>query len=567
MKIEKEFRDDHQVKLTVVFDPEPLEKAKHRAARKIAKKIKIPGFRPGKAPYGVILRQVGEGHVVEQALELLVEEQYPEIIKEAEIDPYGHGTLENVPELDPPTFEFIVPLSAKVELGDYKSITIPYEEPTIGDEDVDEAVEQAREQNAKRERAERPAEEGDVVFMRVSGVRTEVENEDDDPTIVEERFSSSVIKVEEDGEFPFPGFSKELIGLSAEDVKTIQYQYPDDHEDENLSGVNAEFSVSVTNIQSVVLPEVDDDLAKQAGDFDSLDEWKADLRDKLEENAKRIYADEYDDQIIDMIVEGSEIKYPPQMMENEKAEILRGLEYQLSQQGLTKDLFMQIRGLDEAGLEEEIKPAAEQRVNRALVLIEIAKIEEIEIDQDQVQAETGRTIEAIASSMTPNEAKKFAKSAYVPNLYTNIIADMTTRSTMDFLRATAKGEPWPPEDETKDEAEGEVQEEESDEGTSELGSEVDQQEKTVDSEPVQKETEESPVEPEEDSTEDPENQLVDDVDNGELVKTGESASEASSVDDSEEAALDQVESGKAEDLPTDSQEEESEDEESEDDKE
>jgi len=537
LKIEKEFRDDHQVKLTVEFEPEPFEKAKHRAARQIAKRIKIPGFRPGKAPYGVILRQVGEGHVVEQALELLVEEQYPEIIKEAEIDPYGPGTLENVPELDPPTFEFIVPLSAEIELGDYKSISIPFEEPSIEDEDIEAAIEQAQEQYAKRERAERPAEEGDVVFMRVSGVKTDLEDEDDDPTIVEERFSSSIIKDGEDGEFPYPGFSQELIGLSAEDEKKIQYQYPDDHEDETLRGVNAEFSVSVTNIQSVVLPDVDDDLAKQVGGFDSLDEWKADLRDKLEENAKRTYADEYDDQIIDKIVEESEIKYPPQMMENEKAEILRGLEYQLSQQGLTKDLFMQIRGLDEAGLEEEITPAAEQRVNRALVLIEIAKTEDIEIDQERVQAETGRTIESIASSMTPNEAKKFAKSAYVPNLYSNIIADMTTKSTMDFLRATAKGEPWPPEDETKDDTGGEVQEEDSDE----LEGETEQQEIAVDGEPVAKEPEESQAEPEDDVADDPESEIkqVEDAENG------EPSAEESEIEDSGEAASDEVESGNA----------------------
>ena len=111
MKIEKEFRDDHQVKLTVELDDDTFEKAKQRAARQIAKRIKIPGFRPGKAPYGVILRQVGEGQVVEGALELVIDEQYSEIIKEAEIEPYGPGTLDNVPELDPPTLEFIVPLS------------------------------------------------------------------------------------------------------------------------------------------------------------------------------------------------------------------------------------------------------------------------------------------------------------------------------------------------------------------------------------------------------------------------------------------------------------------------
>jgi trigger factor len=506
LKIEKEIRDDHQVKLTVEIDAEPFEKAKHRAARQIAKRIKIPGFRPGKAPYGVILRQVGEGQVVEQALDFLIEEQYPEIIKEAEIDPYGPGTLDNVPELDPPTFEFIVPLQAEVELGEYKSISIKYEPPTTGDAEVDEAVEQAREQQAAREKVDRPAEEGDVVFMRVSGVRTEVE-EDEEGTILEERFSSSVIQEAKDEEFPFPGFSQELIGLSTETEKTIPYQYPDDHEDEKLHGVKAEFTVTVTNIQSVVLPDIDDELAKKAGEFDTLEEWRSDIKVKLEENALLTYADEYDDQVIDQIVADSTIKYPPQMIEKEKEDIIQGLEYRLSQQGLTKELYMQIRGQDEEGLNEEVTPVAEKRVTRALVLFEIAKLEEIEIDKEKVKAETGRTINAISSSMTPKEAKKFARSNYVPNLITNIAADMTTKTTMEFLRATAQGLPWPPEEETKDD---ESDNEAPIDGTIEV-----EEEPTIDSVEEKPETEiEQPVEedvPPTDSTpEAPDDEVVSD---------------------------------------------------------
>jgi trigger factor len=445
LKIEKEFRDDHQVKLTVELDDDTFEKAKRRAARQIAKRIKIPGFRPGKAPYGVILRQVGEGQVVEGAIELVIDEQYSEIIKEAEIEPYGPGTLENVPELDPPTLEFIVPLSVTVELGDYKSISFSYEPPETTEDDVQESLKRIQEQHATRESVERPAEIGDVVFMQVSGVRTDVDGEDD-ATIIEERFSSSVIQDNEaDNEFPFPGFSKELVGLSVEDVKSINYQYPDDHADESLQGAKAEFKVTVTNIQAQTLPELDDALAEKASEFDTLDAWKEDLKLNLEEQAKSAYAEEYDDQIVDHIVAESTIKYPPQMIENEKAEILRGLEYRLSQQGITKDLYLQIRGMDEDALLEELIPVAEERVKRALVLFEIAKSEEINPDPAMVQTETMRTVESISSSMTPNEAKKFTKSTYIPNLINNIAADLTTRTTMDYLRAIAKGEPWPPE--------------------------------------------------------------------------------------------------------------------------
>lgn len=448
MKIEKEFRDDHQVKLTVEMDSEPFESAKRRAARQIAKRIKIPGFRPGKAPYGVVLRQVGEGHIVEQALEILVDEQYPEIIKEAEIKPYGPGTLENVPELDPPTFEFIIPLDSVVELGDYKATRIPFELPTISDKQVEESLKQIQEQNAIRESVDRPAEIGDIVFMRVSGVNTAIED-GEDATIVEERFSTSIIREdEEDNEWPFPGFSKELIGISTEEEATIYYQYPDDFEDESLQGVNAEFKVVVTNIQSQSLPEIDDELAKTASDFDTLDEWRADQKLNMEENSQQAYADEYDNQVLDHIISESTLKYPPQMLENEKKDILRGLEYRLSQQGINKDLYLQIRGIDEDELNNEITPVAEQRIKRALVLMEIAKLEGIQTDPEKVQDEMGRTMQAISSTMTPNDAKKFAKSDYLPSLASNIVADMLTQRTIEYLRATAKGEKWPVETET-----------------------------------------------------------------------------------------------------------------------
>jgi trigger factor len=447
LKIEKEYLDDHQVKLTVEIDPEPFESAKHRAARKIAKRVKIPGFRPGKAPYGVILRQVGEGHIVEQALEILVDEQYPEIIKEAEIEPYGSGSLDNVPNLEPPTFEFIVPLDPTVELGDYKNIEIPFEIPETTDEEVDEAIEQIREQHGTRESVDRPAEVKDIVFMRISGARTDVEDETE-VEIVEERFSSSTIHLEEDEtEWPFPGFSKELIGVTADQEKTIAYIYPDDYEDESLQGAKAEFKIVVTNIQKQSLPDIDDQLAITASEFDTLEAWKTDLKSNLEERNKTAYSESYDEQILDELISSSTVKFPPQMIAREKDEILRGLEYRLSQQGINKDLYLQIRGINEEELDEEISPVAEKRIKRALVLMEIAKTEEIQADPEKVDVEIGRTIQAISSTMTPNESKKLAKSDYIPSLANNIFADLVTQSTMEFLRATAKGEPWLPEGE------------------------------------------------------------------------------------------------------------------------
>ncbi len=455
MKIEKEFRDDHQVKLIVEMDADPFERAKHRAARQIARNVKIPGFRPGKAPYGVILRTVGESQVVESALELLIEEQYPEVIKQAEIEPYGPGKLENVPELDPPTFEFIIPLDAEVELGDYKAIRIPYEIPETTEEDIQAALDEIRERNATRETVDRPAQLGDTVFLRVGGVRADLEDEQD-PVVIEERFSSSILREEDrEDEFPFSGFSKQLIGLSPEDKKTIHHHFPDDYEQEELQGAEVDYTVVVTNIQSMTLPALDDAFAKEVSDFETLEAWKASLKDELQDKTGASYVEEYNNQIMEQIIADSTLKYPPQMVENDAREMLRGLEYRLSQQGMTKELYLQIRGMDEEALLKEIMPMAEERLKRALILFEVAQKEGIEIDQEKVQSETYRTLDAISSQMTPNEAKKLTKSHFIPNLMTNITVDMTTQRTMDFLRASAKGESWPPEVEGPQDEDGE----------------------------------------------------------------------------------------------------------------
>ena len=140
MKIEKQFLDDHQVELNVELDNETFEGAKKRAAKRIAKRVKIAGFRPGKAPYNVVQRQVGDAAIVEDAVDIILEEVYPDIIKEAEIKPYGAGSLKDIPKMDPPTFEFVVPLAPEVTLGDYKKISIDLEIKEVADDDVNKVI-------------------------------------------------------------------------------------------------------------------------------------------------------------------------------------------------------------------------------------------------------------------------------------------------------------------------------------------------------------------------------------------------------------------------------------------
>jgi trigger factor len=272
LKIDSERLEEHQVKLTVEFDDETFEGAKRRAARQIAKRTKIPGFRPGKAPYHIIVRTVGEQAVIERGIEFLIDDQYPKIIEEAEIDPHGPGQLEDVVSFDPLVLEFLVPLAAEVELGDYRSIRIPYELEEIDNDDVDEVLDNLRQSQAIEEPAERPAQEGDRIFLDMSGKRVVLE-EGVDEIVIQERQHSVIIQpeeVEDSIEWPYAGFSREIIDMSAGDEKTFTYTFSEDSNFESLAGVPVEFHVQVDEIKSRTLPEFDDEFAQSIGEFETL---------------------------------------------------------------------------------------------------------------------------------------------------------------------------------------------------------------------------------------------------------------------------------------------------------
>jgi len=454
LKIEKELLEDHQIKLNVEIDADPFEKAKRQAARKIAKKVKVPGFRPGKAPYNVILRQVGEGAIVEEAMDFLIEDIYPKVIEEAEVNPYGPGSLEKVESLDPPSFRFLVPLAPEVELGDYKALELAYEVPDVADEEIDEQIATLRQQQAITEKSEEPAVESDRVFFQVSADRVDVA-EGEEANIIPERFNSMIIeaKGEEKNQWPFPGFAANLKGMSIDEQKDIIYTYPEDHEDEELQSVEAIFHVTVTNIQKVTLPELDDEFAQAASDFDTLDELKADIKENLAGQKQNEYDSQYNDQVLETLIEQCAIKFPPQMLEDEKKEMISNLEYRLSQQGINRELYLQIRGITEEELNEEMSPLAENRIKRGLVLAEVARVEDLQIDQQQLASETGRTMEMITRGMTPKDAKDFQQSQYLMSLVNSIMADMMTQESMNYLRAIAKGDPLPGEAEEETETE------------------------------------------------------------------------------------------------------------------
>jgi trigger factor len=449
LKIEKQLLDDHQVKLTVEIEADKMDEMKRRAAKKIARSIKVSGFRPGKAPYAVVLKQVGEAAVLEEAMELLVEDIYPQVLKEAEIEPYGPGKLENVQSMDPVVLEFVIPLEAEVVLGDYSSIRKTYEPVSTTEEDIDDVLKDFQERQAVIEPIEHTAEEGDLVSIKISAVQNSSEPGEEETELIAERSTRILIQKPTDGEkenedlnqmeWPFTGFSEKLIGTSAGDELDVEYDYPEEEFFNELSGQSVIFHVVVENVKHRILPELDDEFASSLGDFENIEALREEIRNNLEAQSKQSYDESYDQEIIEEAIEQTDFKYPPQMLDSEIDQMISELGNQLKMQGLDMDLYLKTRNMDKDGLREEIKPTAEFRLKRALFLYEFAGEEKIQINNEELQVQTVQTLDYLSNTLPKNEARRLNDRQVVSNIANNIMVDMLSSTSMDRFRDIAKG--------------------------------------------------------------------------------------------------------------------------------
>jgi trigger factor len=388
LKIETTPREDHQTTLTVEVEPEQLEAARRRAARQIAQKAKIPGFRPGKAPYDVIRRTYGEAAINEEAIELLVNDVYPQAIKEANLEPAAMGQLENV-ENDPPKFTFVVPLSPTVDLGDYKSVRVPYDWTPPTDAQLDEAIENLRRMYSSTETVERPAAEGDYLLVDVTGSKAGEEDAEAAPLAERNSFATLIRKEPRDDEWPFAGFAAKLIGTAPEGEISFTHEFPEDAADELLRGQTVDFKVKVKTVRGVNMPELDDDFVLKTGMGADVEELRMRMRQNLEAESRSAYDDKYFEEVIDQIKAGATIKYPPQVLDHEVEHVMEDLEHRLQHQGVEnlEAYYKMVDTTPEKFREEQAKPAALKRLERGLIIQEITSAENIQLDEQSIEQE------------------------------------------------------------------------------------------------------------------------------------------------------------------------------------
>ena len=446
MNIEKTIQEDRQAKLTVEYTNLEFESFKQRAARRIAKDTKIPGFRPGKAPYSVILNRYGEGAIIQEAIDILLDDDYGKILEQAEIKPSGMGSLETIESYDPPKFIFMVPLEPEIDLNDYKEIRKDYEPEEFDVAQVDEFIENLRRNAATIIPAEHPAEVGNLVYFNLSG---EFLNpaEDEDASITDKTPQQVVIPAKGEGsdnEWPFPGFAEQLLGVSAGETKEIQHTYPDDAEDEDYRGKTAVFSVDVQSVKELELPEVDEDFIKSMGDYDSPEAFRESIEEHLRKDQQEEYDSQFFNDLLAEIIENAKIVYPPQMLEHEEEHVLDDIKSRLANQNMDFETYLKLRETDEETfVKEEVEPVAKQRLERSLVVDALIESEELKLNQEMLKQNINQVMaEVYYSGNAQDMQKKLGQDDFSRAISMEGVQRTMGAQLQERLKLIATGQPF-----------------------------------------------------------------------------------------------------------------------------
>lgn len=439
MKVTAETVATREVELTIEPDPGSVQRALRRAAREISRWRPVPGFRPGRAPYALVERMVGHDLILNQAINQIGPELYRQAVEEADIEPYEQGRLE-VESEDPVVLKVSVPLVPVANLGDYRSLHIePEPEVSITEKQIDEQVEIVRRRHAEYEPVERPLELGDQIVASVTGTSG-------DETVIDEE--DATLDIHERMEPP--GFAEALVGMSAGEAREFSLTYPDDFDDENLAGKQVGFQVMVTAIRQAHLPEIDDDLAKMAGDYETV----AEMREGLAANWKRHLELQARDRevtaVIGALVEQATVEYPSVSLEREVDGIIEERKARLQQMGFEYESYLRMMSLTEEGLREQLRPEAERRLVRRLVLTEFARAENLRVDESELADEVAR-----ATSTYDGPAEEADQQLRDGRVMLSMYAGVLGRKTIEHLTAMLTGREEEQAQESQEDAEPE----------------------------------------------------------------------------------------------------------------
>lgn len=439
-----------RVSVEVEVPAADVDRAVGRAARSLARDMRMPGFRKGKAPPSLVIQRVGFAAVLEEAIREALPEWYERALLSSGIAPVGDPSVEVVatPEAEgePLAFKFEIGVRPKAELGEYKGLEVGKEEPEPPAEMVDREIERIREGFTKLEPVDRAAADGDVLLVDFEGLL--------DGKAFEGGKANDYL-LELGGGQLIEGFEEQLGGVSGGEDRKVEVTFPDDYQAEQLAGEDAVFMVEVKEVREKVLPELDDDFASEASEFDTLEELRADIGKRLAEAVGQRAEQDFRVAAIDAAAAEAKLELPEELATARATERWERVERQLAGRGMTPDAFLQMQGKTREEVIEDSKPEAEAELKREAVLAAIADAEEIEVSEEEM-------VEALAHSAEHERTtpEKLLKRLQESGRDAMIRDDIRFRKATDLVAESAKPIPleqaeareqiWTPEKERKE---------------------------------------------------------------------------------------------------------------------
>ena len=406
----------NKVKLSFDIDSAKFDEAMGKAYLKVRNQVTIPGFRKGKAPRKMIENMYGEAVFYDEAFELIFDEVYGPAVEENKIDVVDRPEID-IQEIGAGKnlkFTCEVFVKPEVTLGEYKGVTAKKETTLVTDAEVDAKVEEERNKQATEVAVEdRAVAEGDTVNLDYAGSV-------DGVAFAGGTAEGQTLKI---GSHTFiPGFEEQMIGMNIGEEKDLNVTFPEKYHSDELAGKAAVFHVKVNGITETQLPELDDDFAKDISEFDTLAEYKADIRAKLEAQAAVRDNDVFTNNVLAKVMENTTVEIPEAMIERQIDSMMRDFEYRLMNQGLKLDDFMKYTGQDMKAFRENYRGQAEKSVKAHLVLEAIEKAEGIDATEEQVDAiiaqfapQTGKSVEELKATFSESDIEYFKADAIRDN--------------------------------------------------------------------------------------------------------------------------------------------------------
>ena len=426
MKVTKESVTSTELTVNIVMEAEDEDPFLQRSYRRTVGRLNIPGFRKGKAPRAIVESYVGREALVQEALEFMIPETLDKVLKDEDIQAFIEPQIE-VTEVEPVSFKALVPLEPQVDLVAFRDIRLEKEDCDIDEDKIMEVLEQLRTESAPWEPAERAVAFGDLLNLNVSGVI-------EDEQVVDDKEVDYIPQTE--NVLPFPGFADYLLGMAEEETKQFVLTIPEDYPRPQFSGKDCSFNVEVISVKQKTLPDLDDEFAKGVGDgYDDLEALRAHVKDRLEQESESEATRKLEQESLDELVKVSTVQASDLLYQREVEMMQQDRERSLQNQRIPMEAYLNYIGQTAEEFQEQMRPSAEDRLTRYLVMRKLAEEENLSVESEEVQAEIDTMVSTAGESEDAMRRALSSQSA-LDNLHSSLI----NRKVMERLLEIVQGE-------------------------------------------------------------------------------------------------------------------------------